>query len=62
MTEEQGRLLKLAADSLMLALGVILLPRPDYMENFTGVALAFGLAALLSGIVYQARRLFKKQF
>jgi len=42
ITEERGRLLKLIAGSLMLTMGLMLLVKPGYMENLTGVLLTFG--------------------
>lgn len=61
MTEERGRILKLLAGSLMLVLGLILLFRPDYMENMLGVLLAFGATALLMLVIYLFRKLFMKE-
>jgi cytochrome c biogenesis protein CcdA len=61
LTEERGRVLKLLAGSLMLVLGLILLLRPDYMENMLGVLLAFGITALLMLAVYLFRKLFMKK-
>lgn len=58
LTEERGRVLKLVAGSLMLVLGLILLFRPDYMENMLGVLLAFGATAVLMLAIYLLRKLF----
>lgn len=57
LTEEGGRFLKLLAGSLMLVLGLILLLKPEYMENLSGVLLAFGVTALLMLTVYQLKKL-----
>jgi uncharacterized membrane protein HdeD (DUF308 family) len=47
LSEEGGRFLKLLVGSLMLVLGLILLLKPEYMENLSGVLLTFGATALL---------------
>jgi cytochrome c biogenesis protein CcdA len=56
LTEEQGRTLKLIAGALMLVLGLILLFRPDYMENLTGLIISFGVAFALTIIIYQLKK------
>jgi cytochrome c biogenesis protein CcdA len=56
LTEEQGRTLKLIAGALMLVLGLILLFRPDYMENLTGLIISFGAAFALTIIIYQFKK------
>ena len=56
LTEEQGRTLKLIAGALMLVLGLILLFRPDYMENLTGLVISFGAAFALTIIIYQLKK------
>jgi cytochrome c biogenesis protein CcdA len=56
LTEEQGRTLKLIAGALMLVLGLILLFRPDYMENLTGLIISFGAAFALTIIIYQLKK------
>ncbi len=60
MTEERGRLLKLVAGSLMFVLGLILLLRPDYMENILGIVATFGSAALLTLVIYAGRMLYRR--
>jgi hypothetical protein len=57
MTEEKGLFLKLIAGSMMLVLGLILLIRPDYMENIVGIILAFGAAAALIALVCLSKKL-----
>ncbi len=59
ITEEKGRLLKLIAGSLMLTMGLILLAKPEYMENITGVLLTFGLSFTLVLLIYYSRLLVK---
>ena len=56
LTEEQGRTLKLISGALMLVLGLILLFRPDYMENLTGLIISFGAAFALTIIIYQFKK------
>ncbi len=58
MTEERGRLLKLIAGSLMLVLGLILLFRPDYMENLVGILITFGSALILILFIFLIRKIF----
>jgi uncharacterized membrane protein HdeD (DUF308 family) len=55
MTEEQGRFLKLVAGSLMFILGLILLVKPEYMENMLGILITF-IAALAMVMVFRLIR------
>jgi cytochrome c biogenesis protein CcdA len=55
MTEEQGRFLKLVAGSLMFILGLILLVKPEYMENMLGILITF-IAALVMLVVFRLIR------
>ena len=56
MTEEQGRFLKLAAGSLMFVLGMVLLVKPEYMENMLGILITF-VAALAMVVIFRIIRL-----
>jgi cytochrome c biogenesis protein CcdA len=47
ITEERGRLLKLIAGCLMLVLGLILMLRPEYMENLVGMIVTFVATTIL---------------
>lgn len=57
MTEEKGYFLKLVAGSLMVVLGLILLLKPEYMENVIGIALTFIAAASLIVIISVAKKI-----
>jgi hypothetical protein len=59
ITEERGRLLKLIAGSLMLTMGLMLLVKPGYMENLTGVLLTFGFSFMLIFITFYSRLIVK---
>ncbi len=61
MTEEQGRTLKLVAGTLMLVLGLILLIRPEYMESMIGLIATFGVAFLVTLLIYQLKKLYVKK-
>jgi cytochrome c biogenesis protein CcdA len=61
MTEEQGRTLKLVAGTLMLVLGLILLIRPEYMESMIGLIATFGVAFLVTLLIYQLKKLYLKK-
>lgn len=56
MTEEQGRFLKLVAGSLMFILGLILLVKPEYMENMLGILITFA-AALTMVVIFRIIRI-----
>ncbi len=56
MTEEQGRFLKLVAGSLMLILGLVLLVKPEYMENMFGILITF-VAALAMVVIFRVIRI-----
>ncbi|MDW7729289.1 MAG: hypothetical protein SCJ94_04695 [Bacillota bacterium] len=56
VTEERGRLLKLIAGCLMLVLGLILLLKPEYMENIFGLIIAFVASVILIFILYTFRK------
>lgn len=58
MTEEQGRTLKLVAGTLMLVLGLILLFRPEYMESILGLVATFGVAILVTFLIYQLKKFY----
>ncbi len=60
MTEERGRILKLIAGSLMLVLGLILLLKPEYMENIVGILVTFGSASALIIIISVLRIMFAR--
>ena len=57
LTEERGLLLKLIAGSLMLVLGLVLLLKPEYMQNIFGILMAFGATLLVVFLMYLIRRL-----
>ncbi len=59
MTEEKGRLLKLIAGSLMMVLGLILLVKPEYMENIVGLIITFGSALALIGLLIGLKKTIK---
>ncbi|MDW7739436.1 MAG: hypothetical protein SCJ97_05180 [Bacillota bacterium] len=61
LTEERGRLLKLAAGCLMLVLGFILLVKPDYMENIVGLTATFAASTALIIILYYCQKIFSKK-
>jgi hypothetical protein len=56
MTEEQGRFLKLIAGSLMFILGLVLLVKPEYMENMLGILITF-VAALAMVVIFRIIRI-----
>lgn len=56
MTEEQGRFLKLVAGSLMFILGLVLLVKPEYMENMLGILITFA-AALAMVVIFRIIRI-----
>ena len=56
MTEEQGRFLKLVAGSLMFILGLVLLVKPEYMENMLGILFTFA-AALAMVVIFRVIRI-----
>ena len=58
MTEEQGRTLKLVAGTLMLVLGLILLFKPEYMESILGLVATFGVAILVTFLIYQLKKFY----
>ncbi len=55
LTEERGRFLKLSAGCLMFVLGLVLILKPEYMENILGIIVAFGAAALMVITLYFIR-------
>jgi len=61
LTEERGRLLKLAAGCLMLVLGFILLVKPDYMENIVGLTSTFAASTALIIILYYGQKIISKK-
>lgn len=56
MTEEQGRFLKLISGSLMFILGLVLLLKPEYMENIFGILITF-VAALVLVLIFRVIRI-----
>ena len=62
LTEEKSLLLKLIAGSLMLVLGLVLLLKPEYMENIFGILMAFGASFLVVLFIYLIRKLVRFQF
>jgi hypothetical protein len=55
LTEESGRFLKLVAGSMMFVLGLVLVVKPNLMETFVGMFVAFGASFMLILIMYGVR-------
>ncbi|MGC2061421.1 MAG: hypothetical protein WA610_00470, partial [Thermodesulfovibrionales bacterium] len=56
-TEAQGQVLKLISGMMMLCLGLLLLIKPELLNNIAATTGLLGAALLLSGIIiYLSRR------
>ena len=59
--ERHGRLLKLIGGSLMLALAVTILFRPEVMSDLGGTLVVFAAALVLSTVLYLIERLVRRR-
>jgi cytochrome c biogenesis protein CcdA len=56
LEERHGRALKLVSGTLMVVLAAVLIFAPDLMQNLTGVAVTFGVAAIVSATILAVER------
>ncbi len=56
LEERHGRALKLVSGTLMIVLAAVLIFAPDMMQNLGGVAVTFGLAAVVSAVILAIER------
>lgn len=59
MQEKHGQLLKLVAGTTMLALGVVMLVRPETMEDPVGALVVFAVAFAMAGLVHRLTTLVR---
>ncbi len=60
LQEQHGRLLKLVAGVVMLALAAVMLLAPEIMENVLGAMLVFLGAGLVAGVIHGATLLLRR--
>lgn len=56
LQEHHGRLLKLLAGSVLVTLATAMLVRPDALDSLAGTAVVFGLAGVLTVVLWAATR------